>query len=140
MERLAARTQQAKHAGADTAIMLDIHGYVAEGYGNNIFCVDKGAVATPYTGSILAGITRGKIVEICEKLEIEVNERPITVYDLVTGDEVFETSTLGEVSPIVSIDGRQIADGREGPITQRLHRELRALIESGRESTKMFND
>jgi branched-chain amino acid aminotransferase len=130
---------ETKHCGAETAIMLDLQGNVSEGYANNIFAVDGATVVTPPLGNILAGITRDVIIELCRSLEIRIIERPLTVYDLVTGSEAFESSTLGEVVPIGSIDGQVIGDGTPGPITTRLRRELRELVVSGSQSTRVFN-
>lgn len=125
---------EAKHAGADTAILLDVHGNVAEGYGSNVFCVRGGRVLTPPVGHILEGITRESILEICRAENIEARETALTVYDLVTADEAFETASLAEVAPIVEIDGRRVGNGRTGPVTGRLHAALRRMMESGRHS------
>jgi branched-chain amino acid aminotransferase len=122
---------EAKHAGADTAIMLDIQGHVAEGYGSNVFCVRGGVVMTPGLGNILEGITRETVLELCAAEGIPSREGLLTTYDLVTADEVFETATLAEITPIVSIDGRPVGDGRVGPVTRALHRGLRRVMESG---------
>lgn len=130
---------ETKHCGAETAIMLDIHGNVSEGYANNIFCVSGGRVVTPPLGNILAGITRDTLIDICRQTGIPIVEQNLTVYDLVTGDEVFESSTLGEILPIRSIDGQTVGGDTPGPITQRLAQELRKLIESGTQSTRVFN-
>lgn len=125
---------EAKHAGADTAVMLDVHGHVAEGYGSNLFCVRAGVVMTPALGNVLEGITRETVLEICTAQGIPSRESVLTVYDLVTADEVFETATLAEITPIVSIDGRRVGDGRVGPTTRRLHGELRRVMASGAQS------
>lgn len=131
---------ETRHCGAETAIMLDLQGNVSEGYANNIFAVDGDTVVTPPLGNVLAGITRDVIIELCRSLSIPIQERPLTVYDLVTGSEVFESSTLGEIVPIASIDGQTIGKGSPGPVTSRLHRELRKLIDSGAQSTRIYND
>jgi branched-chain amino acid aminotransferase len=130
---------ETKHCGAESAIMLDLHGNVSEGYANNIFAVDGSTVVTPPLGNVLAGITRDVIIELCRSQEIPIVERPLTVYDLVTGSEAFESSTLGEVVPIATIDGQVIGDGTPGPVTNRIRLALRKLIDSGRESTPIFN-
>ena len=130
---------EAKNAGADTAIMLDINGYVAEGYGTNIFSVRDGVVETPSAGNILAGITRAVVLRLCGELGIPARERPMTVYDLVAADEAFESATMAELVPIVEIDGRKVGTGSPGPVVKRLHAALRELMESGRESTPIFN-
>jgi branched-chain amino acid aminotransferase len=130
---------ETKHCGAETAIMLDINGNVSEGYANNIFCVSGGRVLTPPLGNILAGITRDTLLGLCRQLDIPVAEQNLSVYDLITGDEVFESSTLGEIIPISGIDGQPVGGQAPGPITRRLAQELRKLIESGTQSTRVFN-
>jgi branched-chain amino acid aminotransferase len=130
---------EAKHAGAHTAIMLDTQGYVSEGYGNNLFAVKDGLLLTPPIGNILAGITRETVIELAAALELKTVERPMTVYDFVNADEVFESATMAELTPIVEIDGRKVGDGKVGQSTRRLHLELRTLMESGRESSPISN-
>jgi branched-chain amino acid aminotransferase len=117
---------EAKHAGADTAIMLDHTGYLAEGYGSNIFAVTDGIVRTPSEGNILAGITRATLLGACKNLGIEARETRMTLYDLMTADEVFESASMMEIAPIVSITGTRIGGGQVGPITRKLHEALRA--------------
>jgi len=131
---------EARAAGASTAIMLDLNGYVAEGYGTNVFAVRDGVVETPPTGNILEGITRGVVLELCAELGIPARPRPMTSYDLVVADEVFESATMAELVPIVSIGGRRIGDGRPGPVTVSLHRALRERMASLHESARIFND
>ncbi len=116
---------EAKQAGADTSILLDNTGYVAEGYGSNIFSVANGVVRTPPEGNILSGITRATLLGICADLGIEAHETRMTLYDLVAADEVFECASMMEIAPIVSITGRRIGDGKVGPITRKLHEALR---------------
>jgi branched-chain amino acid aminotransferase len=129
---------EAKRAGADTAIMLDMQGYVAEGYGTNIFAVRDAVVETPPVGNILEGITRNTVIEICGMLGIETRQRAMTVYDLVTADEVFESATLAELVPIVEVGGRCIGGGQPGPVVRRLHEALRARMQSLRDSTSIY--
>lgn len=130
---------EAHAAGCDSAIMLDLQGYVAEGYGNNICAVDKGALVTPPLGNILAGITRAAVIELAGRLGIPVAERPMTVYDLVCAEEVFETATMAEIVPVSEIDGRKVGDGAVGPVTRQLHIALRRLMESGEQSAPIYN-
>ena len=130
---------EAKNAGCDTAIMLDMQGYVAEGYGSNVFAVREGVVETPPPGNILAGITRATVLDLCRELGIPARERPMTVYDLVAADEAFESATMAELVPIVDIDGRKVGTGMPGPIVGRLHKALKELMASGRESAPIFN-
>ncbi|MGE0719399.1 MAG: branched-chain-amino-acid transaminase [Alphaproteobacteria bacterium] len=122
---------EAKAAGAETALMLDADGYVAEAYSSNIFIVKGGKVATPELGHILGGITRGTLIDICRRIEVPVVETRLTTFDLLTADEVFECGTMAEVRPLVRINGRAIGDGAPGPMARRLHGVLREMMESG---------
>lgn len=129
---------EAKAAGADTAIMLDTEGYIAEGYSSNLFCVKNGTVITPALGHILGGITRATLLRICENLEIPTREGQLTVYDMYTADEVFECGTMAEVRPLLKINGRTIANGDAGPLGMKIHQNLRALMESGENGVNAF--
>jgi len=128
---------EARHAGADTAILLDIEGFVAEDYAANLFCVTGGKVRTPSLGSILNGITRQTVLRLCAESGTGHEETRLTLHDLYVADEVFETGSLAEVKPVTSIAGRSIGTGKPGPVTRRLHSALRALMESGRESVPL---
>lgn len=123
---------EAKAAGADTAIMLDCDGYVAEAYASNLFCVKNGTVMTPSLGHILGGITRSTLLRICGELGIPAREGNLTVYDLYTADEVFECGTMSEVRPLLKINGRVIGNGKAGPTGQKIYAQLRKLMESGK--------
>jgi branched-chain amino acid aminotransferase len=128
---------EAKHAGADTAIMMDVDGAIAECYAANIFAVRHGRVRTPAMGAILNGITRQTVIQLCGELGIACDETTLTPHDLYCADEVFETGSLAELKPICSIAGRTIGTGAPGAVTQRLHQALRALMESGKESAAL---
>ncbi|MCC7271390.1 MAG: branched-chain-amino-acid transaminase [Alphaproteobacteria bacterium] len=122
---------EAKAAGAETALMLDADGYVAEAYSSNVFTVKDGVVATPALGHILGGITRATLLGICRDIGVRAVETRLTTFDLLTADEVFECGTMAEVRPLIRINGRSIGDGRPGPMARRLHGELRTMMESG---------
>lgn len=107
------------------AILLDQRGYVSEGPGENIFIVREGTLHTPsIEASILAGITRGSVIEIARDLGYGTRERDITRSELYAADEVFMTGTAVEIKPVVEIDSRKIGDGKPGPITRRLQEEF----------------
>ncbi len=129
---------EAKAAGADTAIMLDADGYVAEAYSSNLFCLKGGTVLTPALGHILGGITRSTILRLCGELGIAAREGQMTVYDFYTADEVFECGTMAEVRPLLSINGRTIADGKAGPVGARIHKALRKMMESGEHGVSAY--
>ena len=111
---------QANLAGVDDAIMLDVHGYVSETNATNIFLVKRGVVLTPHADSCLPGITRAGVIRMARDLGLTVVERNISITDVHTADEVFTTGTMGELSPVLEVDGRQIGDGHAGPTTNRL--------------------
>lgn len=118
---------EANVAGVDSAIMLDIDGFVSETNDTNLFIVRDGIVSTPYADSCLPGLTRKMVLEICASNEIGAIERNISLTELYTADEVFTSGTMGELTPVLEADGRQIANGKAGPTTerlQRLHREF----------------
>jgi branched-chain amino acid aminotransferase len=129
---------EAKAAGADTAIMLDGEGYVAEAYTSNLFVVKDGKVMTPTLGHILGGITRSTLLQICQELDIPHAEAKLTTYDLYTADEVFECGTMAEVRPLLKVNGRVVNTGQAGPIGQRIHAQLRSLMESGKHGISAF--
>lgn len=97
-------TQEAKDAGFDEALMLDIDGYVAEGSGANIFIEDNGILYTPQLGSILPGITRATVLEICNEFDIEVVEKQIKPDEVYGRDSAFFCGTAAEIIGIESLD------------------------------------
>lgn len=121
---------EANLAGADEALMLNHQGYVCEGSADNVFVVRQGEVWTPpHHVGILRGVTRDAVLEIARELGIPALERPFTLHDVYTADEVFLTGTGAEIGPVVSVDGRVIGAGRPGPVTLR-------LLEAYRERTR----
>ncbi|MDE0851494.1 aminotransferase class IV [Yoonia sp.] len=115
----------AQKAGADEALMLDVHGFVNTTNACNFFIVRKGAVWTSTGDYCMNGITRQKVIDLCRANDIPVFERNYSLVDTYGADEVFLTGTFGAQTPVGSIDGRQIGDGQLGPMTTRL-RELYA--------------
>ncbi len=112
--------QEAKQAGYDEALLLDTEGYVAEGPGENIFIVRKGTLRTTPPTSILEGITRDAILQLAQERDIPAVQTRFTRDDLYLADEAFFTGTAAEVTPIREVDGRVIAAGKPGPVTQAL--------------------
>jgi branched-chain amino acid aminotransferase len=121
---------QANLAGVGEAIMLNSQGFVAEGSSDNIFIIKRGIVFTPpcYCGA-LEGITRAAIIEICQKVGIPFKEEPFTLHDVYVADEVFFTGTAAEVIAVREVDARIIGEGKAGPITTRLLKEFRSVVE-----------
>ena len=116
-------------AGCVEALMLNIKGEVAECTGDNIFIVKNGVVQTPpKDAGILDGITRNAILELATELGIPAKETTMTRHDLFVADECFLTGSAAEVIPVVSIDGRTIAQGNVGPVTIQLMAEFKKLV------------
>lgn len=105
--------------GADTALILDFNGNVAEGPGFNVFCIKHGKLTTPAVG-VLPGITRRTVFDLCAEVGLSAVATDVGVAALKAADEVFITSTAGGVMPVTTIDGAPVADGKVGPITERL--------------------
>ncbi|TWT94517.1 branched-chain-amino-acid transaminase [Stieleria varia] len=116
-------------AGCIEALMLNHKGEVAECTGDNIFVVKNGALNTPpIDAGILEGITRNAVIELAEEAGIDTTELPMTRHDIYTADECFLTGSAAEVIPAVRLDGRDIGDGKPGPITKQLNEAFRALV------------
>jgi branched-chain amino acid aminotransferase group I len=111
---------EANAAGADDAVMLDLNGFVSETNATNIFLFKRGTLLTPHADSCLPGITRGVVLQIAKSNEIPTWERNITIAELYSADELFTTGTMGELTPVLWVDGRTIGDGTAGPLTRRL--------------------
>lgn len=111
---------EANRAGVEDALMLDINGFAAETNATNIFFIKKGKVLTPHADACLPGITRGVILQICEKEGIPCAEKNISLAEVWTADEVFTTGTMGELAPVLEIDGRTIGTGEIGPMTRQI--------------------
>ena len=111
---------EANVAGADDALMLDIHGFAAETNATNVFLVRGGVLYTPHADSCLPGVTRGAVIEIARANRIETVEKNLSLTEVHTADEAFATGTMGELAPVVEVDGRRIGGGVRGPLTERL--------------------
>ena len=121
---------EANLAGVDDAVMLDLHGYVSETNATNIFAVKNGALVTPHADSCLPGVTRRVVLELARAEGIEAAERNVSLSELYVADEVFTTGTMGELSPVLEIDGRKIGSGAAGEMTRRLRRLYREKASS----------
>lgn len=118
---------EANVAGMDSAVMLDLQGFVSETNDTNIFMVRKGTVCTPHADACLPGLTRQMVIDICREQDIPVAERNFSLTELYTADEVFTSGTMGELTPVLEADGRVIGSGTVGNMTRRLqalHREV----------------
>jgi branched-chain amino acid aminotransferase len=119
---------EATDAGCQEALMLNHKGEVAECTGDNIFIIKRGVLKTPSTeAGILEGITRNAVIGLARKAGVPVQELPLLRHDIYAADECFLTGTAAEVIPVVKLDGRQIGDGKPGPITQDLRGRFQRL-------------
>lgn len=121
---------EANVKGGDEAIMIDIHGNVSEGTGDNIFIVKNHKILTPPTLNNLRGITRAAAIELADKEGIDVTETNLGLFDIYTADEVFVTGTAAEIAPVTKIDGRIIGDGKPGKITKKLMDLFKCITQS----------
>lgn len=120
---------QATKAGADEALMLDPHGFVSTCNSTNFFIVRNDQVWTSTGKYCLNGITRGNIIELCKRNEIEVYEKDFSLFDVYSADEAFVTGTFGGVAHVAEVDGRIIGDGSLGATTRRLKELYADLLE-----------
>lgn len=100
---------QANVAGKDAGLMLDERGFVAELNGSNVFALKNGVVLTPFAHACLPGITRKTVMEMCHNNGIKCVEADLSLSEIYNADGVFATGTMGELTPVVEIDGRSIA-------------------------------
>ncbi len=118
----------AEKAGADEALMLDVHGFVNTTNACNFFIVRKGAVWTSTGDYCMNGITRQKVIDLCQANDIPVYERNYSLVDTYGADEAFLTGTFGAQTPVSEIDGRPIGDGETGPMTRKIQGLYKNLI------------
>ncbi len=111
---------EAEAAGADDALMLDLHGFVAETNATNVFIVKHDALATPRAEHCVAGITRRVVLQVAREAGIATAERNLSLAEVYAADEVFTTGTMGELAPVLEVDGRTIGEGSVGRVTRRL--------------------
>lgn len=120
---------EARRHGYQEGIALDVHGYVSEGAGENIFIVKNGILFTPtLTSSALPGITRDAILSLAKDLDIEIREQTLSRESLYLADEVFMTGTAAEITPVRSVDGIQVGIGRCGPVTKKIQQAFFGLF------------
>ncbi len=120
---------QATQAGADEALMLDPHGFVATCNSTHFFIVRKGEVWTSSGDYCLGGITRANVIRICRENDIPVFEKNFSLTDVYGADEAFVTGTFAGVVPATEVDGRLLTEGR-GPMVERLQGLYKKLVEN----------
>ena len=118
----------AEKAGADEALMLDVHGFVNTTNACNFFIVRKGQVWTSTGDYCMNGITRQKVIDLCRANAIPVFERNFSLVETYSADEAFLTGTFGAQTPVSTIDGRLIGTGELGPITQKIRALYKDLV------------
>ena len=124
--------REAKARGGQEALIVDGRGEVVEGATSNVFVVKDARVATPPPeAGILVGITRAHVLDAAGRLGMPVEERRLRPGDLRDADEVFITSSIRELLPVVRVDGRAIGSGVPGPVARALHRAFRVAAGVG---------
>ena len=123
---LAAR--EARTAGYDEALLLDVDGYVSEASGENIFIVADGVVKTTPLPTVLGGITRHAVLMLLADLGIPAREERFTRDEVYLADEAFFTGTAAEVTPIRELDDRRVGAGARGELTRRLQDLFFAIV------------
>ena len=118
----------AEKAGADEALMLDVHGFVNTTNACNFFIVKKGQVWTSTGDYCMNGITRQKVIDLCKANGIAVFERNFSLVETYSADEAFLTGTFGAQTPVGEIDGRVIGSGQLGPVTERIRGLYKELV------------
>jgi branched-chain amino acid aminotransferase len=119
---------QATTAGADEALMLDPHGFVATCNSTHFFIVRKGEVWTSTGDYCLGGITRANVLRLCRDEGITAREKNFSLTDVYGADEAFVTGTFAGIAPVSAIDGREISRGR-GPMVERLQELYAELVD-----------
>lgn len=123
---------EANRAGVDEAIMLNQNGIVCEGTSDNIFIVKKGVLITPpLSDGALGGITRDTVIELARELKIPVEERSMTIHEVLGADEAFLTGTAAEIGALVEVNGQKIGEGEPGPVWKMLATAFKKLRKTG---------
>jgi branched-chain amino acid aminotransferase len=124
---LAAR--EARDAGYDESLLLDVDGYVSEASGENIFIVRNGVVKTTPLPTVLEGVTRDAVLTMLRDMQITCREERFTRDEVYLADEAFFTGTAAEVTPIREVDDRRVGTGEPGPVTRRLQERFFAAVQ-----------
>jgi branched-chain amino acid aminotransferase len=111
---------EANVAGADDAVMLDQRGFVAETNATHIFLVSDGLLGTPTTAACPEGVTRQAVLDLAAQAGLPCAIGDYSLTQLYSADEIFVTGTMGGITPVLRLDGRQIGDGKPGPVTARV--------------------
>ncbi|MEM6524083.1 MAG: aminotransferase class IV [Bacteroidota bacterium] len=121
---------EANLASVDDAVMLDIDGFVSETNATNIFFVKNGELKTPFADSCLPGITRKNVIDLAKSHDISIVEKRISISEMYSAEEAFVTGSMGELTPVLNIDGRVIGAGQVGSLTQKFMGWYKYLAEN----------
>jgi branched-chain amino acid aminotransferase len=124
---------EANRSGADDAVMLDAHGFVAETNATHLFLVSAGTVVTPRLVACPEGITRAVVLDLCRHNDIPYQERDVSLMEFYRADEVFCSGTMGELVCVREIDGRPIGETGQTPMLTKIEKLFRALVQSDAE-------
>ncbi len=127
---------QANISGMDAAVMLDHLGFVSELNDANLFMIREGMVFTPLPDACLHGITRGLVLDICRDLGIPAVEKNLSLTEFYNADVVFATGTMGELTPVVEIDGREIMNRSSDNTLENIITRFHSLIPQYSEKIK----
>ena len=130
---------EAHDQGAETAILLDLAGFVTEGPGFNVFTVIDSVAASPARGA-LEGITRLSVFELCEALGIPTQTRPISRAEIEGADGIFFSTTAGGIMPVSRLGSRILGNDRPGPISSRLRKAYWDKRREGWQATRIDYD
>ena len=119
---------QAYTAGADEALMLDPHGFVATCNSTHFFIVRRGEVWTSSGDYCLGVITRANVLQVCAEAGITAREKNFSLTEVYSADEAFVTGTFAGLVPVHTVDGRRIGTGARGPMVERLQELYQALV------------
>ena len=128
---------EANLANAADALMLDLDGFVSETNATNVFMVDDSVLITPHADHCLPGITRETVINLAAELGIPCEVRRVSLAEFHSADEVFTTGTMGELTPVTKIDGREIGTGERGPVTAKLQDAYKTLPDRPGWSTEL---
>ena len=122
---------EANQAGTDAGLMLDKDGFVSEANGVNVFCIRRGKVRTPWADYCLPGITRATVLQLCRDNDIPCEEARISPSEFYVADEVFTTGTMGELTRVRAIDGREIVNKHSESVLDKVQDLFRELTRVG---------
>lgn len=110
------------------ALLLDSHGYITEGVGENFFMIKDEVIYTPSLGGILSGITRDTVFKLAPRIGLKVVEAKISLFDAYQADEAFFTGTAAEITAIRSINDKLLGKGTIGSITQTIKNDYLEIV------------